>query len=184
MLTPIEVHQRGKRVAFLNIMSLGPIQLGPILSGYVADQYGWRTNFWILTAFTALNLLLVVLFAPETQYERPSIYDTDIARTYSSRFDATIEPAEERRASPDPGVRTATRNAKDPDQETPLTYWQELKPYTDIRIAGDLWKHVARLFGCLMYPAVIWTFLVGGTYSGWVFSFSRESSGTWLIAHR
>ena len=178
VLTQIQVHQRGKRVAFLNIMSLGPIQLSPILSGYVADHHGWRTNFWILTAFTALNLLLVVLFAPETQYERPPIYDTDITGTNHSRFNTAIESAEERRASPDLGVGTATRNVKDPDQEMPLTYWQELKPYTKIRIAGDFWKHVARLFGCLMYPAVIWTFLVGGTYSGWVFPFSRECCGT------
>ena len=184
MLTLSQVHQRGKRVAFLNIMSLGPIQLSPILSGYIADQYGWRTNFWILTAFTALNLMLVVLFAPETQYERASIYDTDLASANTPRVDTPIQSAEERRESPGLGVGTATRNVKDPGQEIPLTYWQELKPYTEIRIAGDFWKHIARLFGCLMYPAVIWTFLVGGTYSGWVFSFSGESSGTWLIAHR
>lgn len=65
-------------------MSLGPINFSPILSGYVADRYDWRTNFWNLTAFTAVNLFLVILFVPETQYERPPAYDTDIVAADSS----------------------------------------------------------------------------------------------------
>lgn len=167
-LTPSQVHQRGKRVAFLNIMSLGPINLSPILSGCVADRYNWRTNFWILTAFTAFNLILVILFAPETQYERPPIYNTDLATTRPAQAEAALDPAEEEPGSPVLKNQSAKLTALGPKQEEPLTYWQELKPYSRLRMKENPWKHITQLFACATYPAVIWTFLVGGTYSGWV----------------
>ena len=149
-------------------MSLGPINLAPILSGYVADRYNWRTNFWILTAFTAINLILVILCAPETQYERPPAYNTDIATTLLSQDEAVRKPTKEGRESAGLKDKTAAVAAEDAEPETPLTYWQELKPYAGLRRKEGLWKDVTRLFACAMYPAVIWTFLVGGTYSGWV----------------
>lgn len=167
-LTPSQVHQRGKRVAFLNIMSLGPINLSPILSGYVADRYNWRTNFWILTAFTAFNLILVILFAPETQYERPPIYNTDIATTQPAQAEAALDPAEEEPESPVLKNQSAKLTPIGTKQEEPLTYWQELKPYSRLRMKENPWKHITQIFACATYPAVIWTFLVGGTYSGWV----------------
>lgn len=149
-------------------MSLGPINLSPCFSGYVADRYNWRTNFWILTAFTAVNLILVILFAPETQYERPPIYNTDIATTQPAQAEATLNPAEEGPKSPVLKNQSAKATATGPKQEEPLTYWQELKPYSGLRMKENPWKHITQLFACATYPAVIWTFLVGGTYSGWV----------------
>ena len=151
-------------------MSLGPINLSPVLSGYVADRYNWRTNFWILTAFTAINLILVIFFAPETQYERPPIYDTDIVSTEPSSAEATITPAKEGREWPGSNDKPATATFEDSKQEKPLTYWQELKPYSGLRLKENPWKHLTQLLACALYPAVIWTFLVGGTYSGWVSS--------------
>jgi hypothetical protein len=36
-------------------------------------------QFWILTAFTAFGFLVLVLFCPETAYQRPLILETDVA---------------------------------------------------------------------------------------------------------
>ena len=149
-------------------MSLGPINLSPILSGYVADRYNWRTNFWILTAFTAMNLILVILFAPETQYERPAVYNTDVATTLSSQVEAMTQPNGEGVGSSNHEIKAAMVAAELPKDEESSSYWQELKPYSGLHLNETVWKHVARLCACAMYPAVIWTFLVGGTYSGCV----------------
>ena len=151
-----QVHQRGKRVAFLNIMSLGPINLSPILSGYVADKYGWRTNFWILTAFTALNLVLIVFFSPETQYKRPSMYDTDVL---SARSEDGVEKDHHSAAA-----------AETTSQEARRSFWQELLPCTRMYSKANPLIFIVQLFACAGYPPVIWTFLVAGTYSGWVLS--------------
>ncbi|KAL9598161.1 MAG: hypothetical protein Q9219_004658 [cf. Caloplaca sp. 3 TL-2023] len=155
------VHQRGKRVAFLNIMSLGPINLSPIVAGHVADRYGWRMNFWILSAFTALNLVLIIFFAPETQYHRPARYNTDVVMVGEH---AQLE-TETDRPSRDNERDTLTTVAR--TQERPLSYLQELQPFTGIFAKDNPLKHVIRLFACIRYPAVVWTFLVAGTYSGW-----------------
>ena len=149
-------------------MSLGPINLSPILSGYVADRYDWRINFWILTTFTAVDLILVILFVPETQYERSPTYNTDTVATDPSQVNATIKPAEEGREPPRLKGNASRVTAEDSEQEKPLSCLQELKPYAGLCMEEQVWKHVTRLFACAMYPAVIWTFLLGGTYSGWV----------------
>ena len=174
ILTVKKVHQRGKRIAFVNIMSLGPINLGPILSGYVADRYTWRTNFWILSAFTAMNLILVILFAPETQYERPAAYDTDLATTQLSQVESMTQPNEKGGESGHREIETAIETAEFPEIEEPLSYWQELKPYSGLHGREKVWKYVAQLCRCGMYPAVIWGSLVGGTYSAWVLFLSFE----------
>ena len=157
-------------------MSLGPINLSPILSGYVADRYDWRTNFWILTAFTAINLILVVLFAPETQYERPAAYNTDVTTTHSFQAEVLVQAEDDEKVSPNHQEKTTIGTADYAKTEKPLSYWQELKPYSGLHLNEKVWKHFARLCACAMYPAVIWTFLVGGTYSGWVFPpFPRDN---------
>ncbi|KAL8776656.1 MAG: hypothetical protein Q9194_003019 [Teloschistes cf. exilis] len=157
------VHQRGKRVAFLNLMSLGPINLAPILSGYVADKYGWRTNLWILTAFTAVGWLLVIFACPETRFIRPAIFESDLVDEDRSPIVA------DENGSKSPVTEESQENGATTSQipKSKRTYWQELKPLTYIDRRSNPLSHLFRLFACLFYPAVIWSFLVGSTYSGW-----------------
>ena len=151
-LTASKVHQRGKRVAFLNLMSLGPINLAPVLSGYVADRYNWRANFWILTVFTGLGWCLIVFACPETRFSRPMIFETDLVANTAATISTSGEP--------DSALRTEIQKKS--------TYWQDLRPYSFIDRNSNPLEHLVRLFSCALYPAVIWCFLVGSTYSGWV----------------
>ncbi|KAI4184143.1 MAG: hypothetical protein L6R41_004951 [Letrouitia leprolyta] len=155
------VHQRGKRVAFLNIMSLGPINLSPILAGHVADKHGWRTNFWILFAFTATNLILIIFFCPETQFNRPPVYNTDITIV-------EVEPqVNDETGSRSNGTAGAAQVREAELNEKPLSYWKELRPWSRLYTRSNPVRHVSCLFACVRYPAVIWTVLTAGTYSGW-----------------
>jgi len=45
------VHERGRRIAAYSFLSLGGYNLAPVLSGYLAETYGWRISLWILVAF-------------------------------------------------------------------------------------------------------------------------------------
>ena len=47
------------------IMGVAPI-LAPIMGGYLAEYWGWRSIFWILTALSTLALIGVGIFLPET----------------------------------------------------------------------------------------------------------------------
>ena len=133
-------------------MSLGPVNLAPVLSGYVAERYSWRTNFWILTAFTGLGWLLVFFACPETRYSRPAMFETDLVANAETIVPASEEPNE----------------ALEPEIQKRRTYWQDLRPYSFIDRNSNPLEHLVRLFSSALYPAVIWCFLVGSTYSGWV----------------
>ncbi|KAL8659425.1 MAG: hypothetical protein Q9202_007130 [Teloschistes flavicans] len=141
-------------------MSLGPINLAPVLSGYVADTYGWRTNFWILTAFTAVGLLLIIFACPETRFVRPAVFETDLAGEDSLPIVAAEEGGK-------PAAAEEPEDSSVKTSQIQKTYWQELKPYTYIDRRSNPLSHLLRLFACALYPAVIWSFLVGSTYSGW-----------------
>lgn len=163
-------------------MSLGPLNLSPIISGYVADQYGWRTNFWIMTAFTAFALLLIFFVAPETNYIRPTIYETDI--TSSEKLPITEEhlTADVIATSQEPESDISTGPADKEfsslemhKDESPRSYWHELLPIRGLETRVNPLVLLARLFTCGLYPAVIWSFLVGGTYVAWVSLYFRPS---------
>lgn len=46
--------------------------LGPLICGFVVTNLSWRWHKWIAVIFTALNFVAVVLFVPETRYQRGS----------------------------------------------------------------------------------------------------------------
>ena len=156
-------------------MALGPLNLSPLISGYIADKYGWRMNFWILTAFTAVALLLVIFAAPETTYKRPSIYETDISSSDNLPIAKETLTSGATATSQAPGSDVSTDSAakESPSMEihmneSPRSYWQELSPVRGLDTTHNPLVHLARLFICALYPAVIWSFLVGGTYVAWV----------------
>lgn len=41
--------------------------LAPLLGGILAEAFGWRANFWFLTAYAVAIGLLVIFFLPETR---------------------------------------------------------------------------------------------------------------------
>ena len=156
-------------------MSLGPVNLSPIISGYVADKYGWRTNFWIMTAFTAVALLMIFFAAPETSYKRPALYETDILSTTDSpltKEDLTANVIVPARNTGSDVSTPPTDEEKSPIEmqhdNSPRSYAQELLPMRGYETKDKPLVLLARLFTCALYPAVIWSFLVGGTYVAWV----------------
>lgn len=47
------------------IMGVAPI-IAPLIGGELSAQFGWRSIFWVLTAFSALSLAGIFFFLPET----------------------------------------------------------------------------------------------------------------------
>ena len=166
-------------------MSLGPVVLSPLVSGYVADKYGWRMNFWILTAFTAAALILIIFAAPETTYNRPAVYETDVisvTRQNSSVEQSMSETTEYRNKHSSSALDTQVPMTENGMNELPWSYWQELRPFRGIETRDNPFVHLVRLFVCSCYPAVLWSFLVGGTYIAWV-STSKKGQAPGHICH-
>ncbi|KAF5696227.1 hypothetical protein FGLOB1_13686 [Fusarium globosum] len=71
------VHERGFYVS-IPIFILGALSNGvSIIGGVIITNLGWKYNFHILLAFLGFQLILVILFCPETTYNRSAIYNID-----------------------------------------------------------------------------------------------------------
>ncbi|KAJ6511665.1 MFS general substrate transporter [Mycena vulgaris] len=54
---------------FFRVYSIGPMfgpAIGPVLGGVLADKLGWRAIFWFLCISSAICMIIMVLFLPET----------------------------------------------------------------------------------------------------------------------
>ncbi|KAF2465642.1 MFS transporter-like protein [Lindgomyces ingoldianus] len=65
------LHDRGKWNTLYWVTYMGSLMVGPIISGPMASNVGWRTFWWLNTALLGFSFLLVVFMFPETKYHRP-----------------------------------------------------------------------------------------------------------------
>src|SRR5947207_5745410 len=71
------VHERGNRISLLNFV-LGAISsLVSVITGPITTNLGWKYCFWILLPFCCVQWILMVLFCPESSYNRDALYDLD-----------------------------------------------------------------------------------------------------------
>ncbi|KAF7561312.1 hypothetical protein G7046_g2831 [Stylonectria norvegica] len=70
------IHERGSWMGvYFASVSLGAF-IGPVISGNIAERYGWRSFFWLSTGLFAFSLALVFLLFPETKYDREQMIST------------------------------------------------------------------------------------------------------------
>ncbi|KAJ7689586.1 MFS general substrate transporter [Mycena rosella] len=64
-----DISTRAERGGFLGVYSIGPMfgpAIGPVLGGVLADKLGWRAIFWFLCISSAICMIVMILFLPET----------------------------------------------------------------------------------------------------------------------
>ncbi|KAL1850430.1 hypothetical protein VTK73DRAFT_9680 [Phialemonium thermophilum] len=63
-------HERARKINIWASFIIMSPYLGPLLGAFMVNSKPWPTPFWVYTALTALGLILTVLFAQETYYDR------------------------------------------------------------------------------------------------------------------
>jgi MFS family permease len=127
--------------------------LAPVLSGYLAETYGWRISLWILVAFYSIAVLLVIFALPETTYSRPLRYEVDIVPE-AAEADSHDGSQTEKLGT----VGTAVEVLGEVEEQ-PISYLKQLFPYRNLH-SGNPFRLVIRYFSCVMYPIVWYAFLV------------------------
>ena len=145
--------------------------LCPIAGGYISQKYGWRMQFKILIAFTAVALLVIILGCPEHgDYKRAAIYETDLSST-SALTEVLEKVSEDKKPQPSENS-TVVPGTPPPKEEVAVerrkTYFQELMPFDRLVLRPNPLVLALRPFACFLYPAVFWGFTVGGLWSSWV----------------
>jgi MFS family permease len=60
------VHQRGGFMTLIQFILAAASNFSAIIVGPICQNVGWRYTFHILIAFTALEVILLFFFVPET----------------------------------------------------------------------------------------------------------------------
>lgn len=58
--------ERGSYMGWFQAGLLVPVAAGPVIGGALSGSLGWRAIFWFLTTYTAVFLVVLLLFLPET----------------------------------------------------------------------------------------------------------------------
>ncbi|KAJ7028578.1 MFS general substrate transporter [Mycena alexandri] len=64
-----DIATRAERGGYVGMASLGTMigpAIGPVLGGVLADKLGWRAIFWFLCISSAVCMVVMILFLPET----------------------------------------------------------------------------------------------------------------------
>ncbi|KAI6083802.1 putative MFS transporter [Hypoxylon rubiginosum] len=66
------LHQRGSSMALYFWAYFLGLFLGPIISGAIATQIGWRWFFWVCCILQGASFIFLLVAHPETKFHRPS----------------------------------------------------------------------------------------------------------------
>ncbi|KZO99734.1 MFS general substrate transporter [Calocera viscosa TUFC12733] len=63
-------HEHARKINIWSAFIILSPYFGPLIAAFIINTLSWQIPFWVYTAMTGLALLLVVLFADETYYNR------------------------------------------------------------------------------------------------------------------
>lgn len=149
----------------------------PILGGYISTTHGWRSQFQIISAFLVPCVILMFFLVPETAYNRPAIFDTDVAsEDVLSALEESLARGDE--GTKESGVVSAVSPGDSDTAEKKKTFVEELRLYNGRFSDESFFKLLLTPLALFLYPATIWSFLFQGSFITWVCLFAAP--GFWI----
>ncbi|KAH8897205.1 MFS transporter-like protein [Thozetella sp. PMI_491] len=158
------VHERGFRTAVFNLGVLGGINLASPIAGPIIQYSSWRVCLHAMGGAFVIQLILTVLFMPESAYHRRGALDIDAGtkaivindkekELVGQHIERGPENAQPRTSDPVPAKRSFLR---------------ELLPYHGYYDHTPFWQTLIRPFGMLSSPIVCWATLLFTTCISWL----------------
>ncbi|RKU46899.1 hypothetical protein DL546_001137 [Coniochaeta pulveracea] len=155
------LHERGFRNAIFNLGVLGGINLASPIAGAIIQYASIRIAFHVMGAAFAVQLLMTVLFMPESAYHRHGAIDIDsTANDLGLPEDEKIQPSVEHTET---GAQTPPVSS-----ETPKSFARELLPYHGYWDRTSFWRTFIRPFTLLTSPIVSWATLLFTVCISWL----------------
>ncbi|KAK5134286.1 hypothetical protein LTR08_006715 [Meristemomyces frigidus] len=149
------VHERGSRMALSNLSLFGGAFFMPVIVGKLTTMFP-----------------LLVLFVPETTFEREQQLNTDTAATYNSEYDSaghemhgsgTSSPSKQPpRDSVEP-----LHTPHNPQARHKSLSWASISPFNGRHTHDSFSKLLLRPFPLFLHPGILWACLIQGTLIGW-----------------
>jgi len=154
-------------MALAALCLFGGAFLTPVIVGKMTSTMGWPWTHYFVAIFSAAMLPLIILFAPETAYNR----DTDVDTNGATRATAASEGAELNLLSPSTNEKVAqdagSSTSSTPPAKVPLFSYATLRPFNGRKTSTSFWKLLLRPFPLFLHPAIFWAMLIQGTLIGW-----------------
>ncbi|ETS81177.1 hypothetical protein PFICI_06179 [Pestalotiopsis fici W106-1] len=110
----IFLHDRGKYQTLYFSMYFASLMVGPIISGAMASNVGWRNFWWLNTGLLLACFVLNICLFPETRYPRPTNLEQANITTAADQGVLTTKEAKETNPSTDPADLTPAVTHQDP----------------------------------------------------------------------
>ncbi|KAM0328719.1 hypothetical protein ACHAQA_005132 [Verticillium albo-atrum] len=167
------VHERGLYVALVIFFLSSLSNAVSILAGLITTNLGWRFNFYILLPFVALQTILVILFVPETTYNRSAVYNIDRVASDTAlpcEGGDSLEKGPQNSHDEMGGQDTTVEDAATPK---PLTFVQQLSLYRGTPFTEkSLLAMVAASFAIMANVIASYNILISGLIMAWFVAMS------------
>ena len=166
------VHERGFRISLLNFV-LGAISnLVSVITGPITTNLGWKYCFWILLPFCCVQYILMILFCPESSYNRAAIYDLDTNVDENFEQLAAMEHKYVKRETASEGsddmeatrVQTGVSSRSVPPRKS---FIRRLAPASGVYSEDNLIRLVMAPFLALSNIAAFWVIVMSGLIVAW-----------------
>jgi hypothetical protein len=158
------VHQRGVFMTLIQFILGAASNFSAIIVGPIATNLGWRYLFHILIPFTALEVVLLYFFVPETCYNRDHRYDIDELSQDNLQDLAEIEKRHANMGAKgsDEMIKVETATSQPPAHRPKKTFKQELAIFTGTYSTDNLLQLTIAPFAVCANLAVLWMVIVTG----------------------
>lgn len=114
----IFLHDRGKYQTLYFSFYFGSLMVGPIISGPMAQNRGWRSFWWLNTALLGFVAVCCIFLFPETKYKRSFAPSNSLVSSSPLVKEGSLEQVEENPAQ-DNGEISA-KDHVDPEKAAPV----------------------------------------------------------------
>ncbi|KAG4426455.1 hypothetical protein IFR04_000337 [Cadophora malorum] len=114
----IFLHDRGKHNTLYFAVYFGSLMVGPIVSGPMAENLGWRSFWWLNTGLLGFTVICCIFLFPETKYHRPYVPAQSMVSGSPGLKSASAEEVEN--SSPQQHLGTSAKDHADPEKAAPV----------------------------------------------------------------
>jgi MFS family permease len=171
-------HERGTRLSLLAFALGAGSYLGPVAAGYITESQTWRWAFWYLSIFFGILLVVQIFTLEESVFTRPTL-STSSRRESLIQLNGILVKEEAEASLSDKGPFTTTGEHSLSGVELPieastlsrgrLTYWQRMALIHTKHASPKSWWRLALFpFRLVLFPAIIWSAVMGGVQICWL----------------
>ncbi|VUC32968.1 unnamed protein product [Clonostachys rosea] len=161
------LHQRGRAMVVYGCALSTGVGVGVVFAGLITRDYGWRMVFWIFSAFVIACTVCVLLFFPETNYNRQENAVTDSNNSGLEGDKPSSQWTDDVRSQPTTTLQAPPARA---------TFLQDMKFYSHTFTTESVWALTFRPLIAILLPAVLWATFINAVSQGMIVVISANFS--------